>query len=328
MAVAGQVITDNYAIYNGDCVDVMAKLPDNSIHLSVYSPPFCGLYNYSSSDRDMSNCRSYDEFMEHYRFLVKEKNRITIPGRMTAVHCTDIPSGNSGRDHMVDFPGDIIRLHEKHGFKYVARYCVWKDPYVVYLRTMSKNLQHRTIVDDASKCSAAASDYMLVFRKDGENKIPISHPIGLTEYIGAKEVPKELLRFKGWTGKQTENKYSQWVWRQYASAFWDDVRLDRVLPFRDAKDPEDERHVHPLQLDVIDRTVILWTNPGETVFTPFMGVGSEVYSAVANGRKGVGVELKASYYRQSVLNMKSLIEHGVKKQEMQIPLNIGRDADQ
>jgi DNA modification methylase len=308
MAVADQLITDKYAIYLGDCMEVAQKMPADSVHLSVYSPPFCGLYNYSSSDRDFSNCRSYEEFMTNYGFLVAEKQRITLPGRMTAVHCTDIPSGNTGKDYMIDFPGDIIRLHEKHGFRYVARYCVWKDPYVVYLRTMSKNLQHRTIVDDASRCSAAASDYMLVFRKDGENKIPITHPDGLTDYYGSKEVPADLLKYRRWPGKQIENKYSQWVWRQYASAFWGDVRLENVLPFRDAKDPEDERHVHPLQLDAINRTVILWSNPGEVVFTPFMGVGSEVYGAVTLGRKGIGAELKASYFRQAVLNMKAAEE--------------------
>jgi DNA modification methylase len=295
-------------------MEVVAKMPPDSVHLSVYSPPFCGLYNYSSSNRDMSNCRSYEEFMTNYGFLVAEKYRITIPGRMTVVHCTDIPSGNSGKDHMRDFPGDIIRLHENNGFKYVARYCVWKDPYIVYLRTMSKNLQHRTVIDDASKCSVAAADYMLVFRKNGENTIPITHPEGLTDYYGKREVPPDVMRFRKWPGKQIENKYSQWVWRQYASAFWDDVRLDNVLPFRDAKDPEDERHVHPLQLDVINRTVVLWSNPGEIVFTPFMGVGSEVYGAVTNGRKGIGAELKASYFRQAVLNMKSVDDKKFEKE--------------
>ena len=207
---------------------------------------------------------------------------------------------------MLDLSGDIIRLHEKLGWKYVARYCIWKDPFVVYLRTLAKTLRHRTCVEDSSRCSAAAADYLLVFRHKGENAEPIHHPIGLTEYVGAREVPKELLQYKGYKGKQTENKFSQWVWRQYASAFWDDVRLDRVLPFRDSKDPEDEKHVHPLQLDVIDRAVTLWSNPGDIVFTPFMGVGSEVYGAVKMGRKAVGVELKPSYYRQAILNLRTV----------------------
>lgn len=315
MAVSDQVVTDQYAIYCGDCMDVVSKMKDKSVDLSLYSPPFAGLYNYSSNDRDFSNCRSYDEFMKQYGFLVTEKARVTKPGRITAVHCMDVPSGNTGRDHMIDFPGDIIRLHEKHGFKYVARYCVWKDPFVVYLRTLSKNLRHRTCVEDSSRCSAAAADYLLVFRRDGENKVPIAHPTGLLSYAGSREPPAEVMKFRGWTGKQTENKYSQWVWRQYASAFWDDVRLDRVLPYQEAKEPDDERHVHPLQLDVIDRAVILWSNPGDTVFTPFLGVGSEIYGAVMNGRRGIGAELKESYFKQAKRNLEAAAKGGWKEPE-------------
>lgn len=303
MAVSDQVLTDRYAIYCGDCMEVMQKIRDKSISLTLYSPPFAGLYNYSSDDRDFSNCSSYEKFMAQYAYLVAEVARVTLPGRMTAVHCMDVPSGNTGRDHMLDFPGDIIRLHEKHGFHFVARYCVWKDPFKVYLRTLQKSLRHRTCVEDSSRCSVAAADYLLMFRRHGENAVPIAHPTGLLSYAGSREPPPEVMKFRGWPGKQTENRYSQWVWRQYASAFWDDVRLDRVLPFQDAKEPDDERHVHPLQLDVIERAVHLWTNPGDTVFTPFMGVGSEVFGAVINDRKGVGVELKDSYFRQAKLNM-------------------------
>lgn len=310
MTIAEKVITDKYAIYSGDCMDVLPKLPANKVHLSVYSPPFVGLYRYSSDERDFSNCGEYDEFMTQYAFLVAELARFTVPGRMTAVHCMDVPSGNTGRDHMLDFPGDIIRLHEKHGFSYVARYAIWKDPFVVYLRTLQKNLRHRTMVDDSSRCSCAAADYLLVFRKAGENKVPIAHPVGLTEYIGGRQVPEELLKYRKHAGKQTENKYSQWVWRQYASAFWDDIRLDRVLPFQDCKEPDDEKHVHPLQLDVIDRAITLWSNPGDTILTPFMGVGSEVYGAVVNGRRGIGIELKQSYYRQAVKNLEAAESDG------------------
>lgn len=293
-------------------MEVIAKMPDESVHLSVYSPPFAGLYRYSSSERDMSNCRSYDEFMTHYGFLVAEMTRVTYRGRITAVHCTDVPSGNTGRDHMRDFPGDIVRLHEANGWEYMGRYAVWKDPFKVYIRTLAKTLRHRTCVEDSSRCSCAAADYLVVFRRAGDNAVPISHPTGLMSYAGSREVPAELLKFRGHSGKQTENKYSQWVWRQYASAFWDDVRLNRVLPFVDAKDPADEGHVHPLQLDVIERAIILWSNPGETVFTPFMGVGSEVYGALANGRRGIGVELKPSYYRQAVLNVKAASDIGAR----------------
>lgn len=303
MAILDQTITDNYAIYNGDCMEVLPTLPDGSIHLSVYSPPFCGLYQYSSSDRDLSNCAGYDAFFEQYAYIVEEIARATMPGRLTGVHCMDVPSGNTGRDHLMDFPGDIIRLHARFGFDYVARYHVWKEPLAVRNRTMVKALAHKSIVDDSSRCTVASADYLLMFRKRGDNPVPIAHPTGLMFYAGERQIPAELMRYRGWTGNQIENRYSHWIWRQYASAFWDDVRIDRVLPYREARDQEDEKHVHPLQLDVIERCLTLWSNPGETVFTPFMGVGSEVFAAVQNGRRGIGVELKPSYYRQAVKNM-------------------------
>lgn len=314
MTVVDETLCDRYALYHGDCLEVMPALPTESVHLSVYSPPFGGLYNYSSSDRDLSNSRNYDEFFDHYRFVVEELRRLTVPGRMTAVHCSDIPSGNTGCDHLVDFPGDIIRLHESVGFRYMARYCVWKEPLGVRNRTMSKNLAHKTIVDDSSRCSNASADYLLVFRRAGDNPIPIAHPNGLLEYAGSREVPKDFHGYRGWKGSQLENKYSHWIWRQYASAFWDDVRLDRVLPYRSARDTEDERHVHPLQLDVIERCCVLWSNPGENVLTPFMGVGSEVYGAVVNDRRGIGIELKETYYRQAVKNVAEAV-HGVRSEQ-------------
>lgn len=317
MAVIDQEVTDRYAIYHGDCLEVMPTIPDESIHLSVYSPPFGGLYHYSSSDRDLSNSRSYEEFFEHYGFVVAELARMTMPGRMTGVHCMDVPSGNTGCDHMVDFPGDIIRLHEKHGFRYMARYCVWKEPLGVRNRTMAKNLAHKTIVEDSSRCSNASADYLLMFRRKGDNPVPIEHPHGLLEYAGSRSIPRDLLPYREWKGNQIENRYSHWIWRQYASAFWDDVRIDRVLPYREARDSEDEKHVHPLQLDVIDRCLTLWSNPGENVFTPFMGVGSEVYSAVVNDRRGIGVELKASYYRQAVKNVREAVS-GVRSEQVDI----------
>ena len=306
MAVIDQLVTDRFAIYNGDCLEVMPKLPDGSIHLSVYSPPFGGLYNYSSSERDLSNCDDYDQFFQHYSFIVREIARITMPGRMTAVHCMDVPTGNTGCDALTDFPGDIIRMHAREGFQFVARYAVWKEPLAVRNRTLAKNLAHKTIVEDSSRCSVASADYLLVFRRKGENPVPITHPTGLHEYAGERKIPADLLRYKGHKGKQTGNRYSHWIWRQYASAFWDDIRIGRVLPYREGKDEEDEKHVHPLQLDVIDRTIHLWSNPGENVLTPFMGVGSEVYSAVRNGRRGIGVELKPSYYRQAVKNLEAV----------------------
>jgi len=303
MVVMNQEITDQYAIYLGDCCEVMPTLPSESIHLSVYSPPFAGLYHYSSSENDLSNCRSYEEFFEHYRFVVQELFRLTMRGRMTAVHCMDVPSGNTGVDVLRDFPGDIIRLHKDIGFEYIARYHVWKEPLTVRNRTMAKNLAHRSLIEDSSRCSVASADYLLVFRRHGENPVPVTHPVGLTEYVGERQVPSELHHLRGMKGNQRENRYSHWIWRQYASAFWDDIRLDRVLPYREARDQEDEKHIHPLQLDVINRCVTLWSNPGEKVFTPFMGVGSEVYEAVKLGRLGIGVELKPSYFRQAQKNL-------------------------
>jgi DNA modification methylase len=305
MAIADSLITDQFALYLGDCMEVMPEMPDGSVHLSVYSPPFAGLYQYTSSDRDLSNNGSYEAFFEHYGFVVAEMGRVTMPGRMSAVHCMDVPTGNSGGDALRDFPGDIIRLHAEHGFSYVARYHIWKEPLAVRNRTMKKDLAHRTIVEDSTRCSVASADYLLVFRRHGENPIAVEHPTGLTEYAGERMIPEDLHSYRGWTGKQTENRYSHWIWRQYASAFWDDVRIGRVLPFIEAREDEDERHVHPLQLDVIDRTLVLWSNPGENVLTPFMGVGSEVYGAVRAGRRGIGVELKPSYYKQAVRNLEA-----------------------
>jgi DNA modification methylase len=302
MGVMEHSINEKYAIYLGDCMEVMPAIPAGSVHLSIYSPPFGGLYCYSSNERDLSNCHDYDQFFEHYTFVVREIARMTMPGRMTAVHCMDIPTGNTGCDALKDFPGDIIRLHQKEGFEFTGRYAVWKEPLGVRNRTMAKNLAHKTIVEDSSRCSVASADYLLVFRRRGKNPVPIAHPTGLHEYAGEREMPAELLAYKGWTGKQTENRFSHWIWRQYASAFWDDVRIGRVLPFKDARDEEDEKHVHPLQLDVIDRILTLWSNPGETVLTPFMGVGSEVYGAIRQGRRAIGIELKPSYYRQAERN--------------------------
>ena len=305
MAVIDQVITDQYAIYCGDCVEVMKSLPDERAHLSVYSPPFGGLYHYSSSERDLSNCKDYAQFFEHYAYVVRELFRVTMPGRMTAVHCMDVPSGNCGTDYLIDFPGDIIRLHEAEGFRYIARYAIWKEPLGVRNRTMAKNLAHKTIVDDSSRCSVASADWLLVFRRKGDNPVPIAHPVGLLEYAGERKPPSEVLPYRGWTGNQIENRYSHWIWRQYASAFWDDIRIGRVLPFRDAREEDDEKHVHPLQLDVIDRVIQLWSNPGETVLTPFLGVGSEAYGAVCAGRRAIGIELKPSYFKQARKNMEA-----------------------
>ena len=314
--VLDQLVTPSYAVYNGDAMEVLPDLPDGSVHLSVYSPPFAGLYHYSSSERDLSNAGSYDGFFDMYGFFVAELARVTMPGRCTAVHCTDVPTGNSGGDAYLDFPGDIIRLHQRCGWDYVARHCIWKEPLAVRNRTMIKDLTHKTIIDDAAAGGVASADYLLIFRRAGRNPVPVTHPAGFTEYYGASRPPAELLRYRGWAGDQTGNRYSQWVWRQYASSVWDDIRGNlgqwdkrdhmAVLPYREARDEEDEKHVHALQLDVPRRVTDMRTNPGETVLTPFMGVSTEVYAAVELGRRGVGVELKPSYYRQALKNLAEL----------------------
>lgn len=303
MAVKTQLITDRFAIYNGDCIQVMEQMPAESVHLTVYSPPFAGLYQYSSDDRDMSNCLNYDEFFEHYGYCIDQIQRLTMPGRISAVHCMDIPLSNAGCDSMFDLPGRIIREHEARGFSYGGRRVIWKEPLMVRNRTMMKSLHHKTLCEDSTRCSIANADYLLMFRRKGENPVPVVHDVGLMHYSGERMIPADLMGYRGMAGDQKKNAYSQWIWRQYASSVWDDIRIDNVLPFRSAKDGEDERHVHPLQLDVIDRAVVMWSNPGENVLTPFMGVGSEVYGAVKAGRRGIGVELKPSYYRQSVKNL-------------------------
>lgn len=320
--VKDQLVTENFAIYNSDCMLVMPTLADKSIDLSIYSPPFAGLYNYSSSPNDFSNCETKEQFLDQYDFLIAEIARVTKPGRITAVHCTDV-FDNTCR--LWDFPHEIIRLHEKHGFEYRNRITIWKEPLKVRMRTMVQSLMHKFIVEDSTKCFTAMPDYVLVFTKKGENEVPVTHPNGLKQYFGATPILPNILQ--AWNNANNSdlnesqlwnylnmkyqthddpksNKLSHYIWQRYASSVWDDIRIDNVLPFRDSKEDDDEKHVHPLQLDVIDRIVELYSNPGEVVLTPFMGVGSEVYSPVSLGRKAIGIELKDSYYKQAILNLK------------------------
>jgi len=307
--VIDQKITDRYALYNGDCNEVMNTLGDESINLSVYSPPFGGLYHYSSDPRDLSNSYNYDAFFDHYDYTVSNISRITKKGRITAVHCMDVPSGNSGKDYYTDFPGDIIRLHEKHGFHMIARHTIWKEPLAVRNRTMAKALAHRTTVDDCAYAGVAGADYMLIFRKDGENEIPIQHPTGFDRYAGGLDVPEEFKQYRNHVGDQKLNRYSHWIWRRYASSIWDDIDIGDVLPFVPSNDGSDqeEKHVHPLQLSVIERVVQMRSNPGEIVLTPFLGIGSEAYVPVRCGRKAIGIELKTAYYNQAVRNVDQVI---------------------
>jgi DNA modification methylase len=312
--VKDQIVTERYAIYNGDCMDVLPTLRDESVDLSVYSPPFAGLYNYSSSEKDFSNCESKEQFLEQYDFLIEQMGRVTRPGRINAVHCTDV-FDNTCR--LWDFPHEIIRMHEKHGFEYRNRITIWKEPLKVRMRTMVQSLMHKFIVEDSTKCFTAMPDYVLIFTKKGENQIPVTHPCGFSEYFGETPfLPAHIetygnyadfkRKWEGFNGDPKENKMSHLIWQRYASSVWDDIRIDNVLPFRDSREEDDEKHVHPLQLDVIDRIVELYSNPNEVVLTPFMGVGSEVFSPVSLGRKAIGIELKDSYYKQAIANMKEV----------------------
>lgn len=307
MAVNKQIVDEKFAIYNGDCCEVLPGIKDASVHLSLYSPPFCGLYNYSSHDQDMSNNQTYDGFLEHYSFLIGEIARVTKPGRMTAVHCMDIPNAGQQTGYY-DFPGKVIELHERHGFYFFGRAYIWKEPLRVAVRTRLKHLTHKQLVKDSCSSTIAAGDQFLFFKRKGVNAEPVTHVEGFSEYAGSREVPPELWQFKGIT-EQKENKLSHWIWRQYASCFWDDIRIDRVVSYKEAKEPDDEKHIHPLQLDAIERVVQLWSNPGDVVLSPFMGVGSEGVGAVSLGRKFIGVELKESYFDQAAKHIRSAISH-------------------
>jgi DNA modification methylase len=316
--IKDSVITENYALYLSDCMYVLPTLPDASVDLSVYSPPFAGLYNYSSSENDFSNCESREQFLEQYDFLISEMARVTKRGRINAVHVTEVVDNNGSS---WDFPHEVIRLHEKHGFTYKGRITIWKEPLKVRMRTMVKSLMHKFIVEDSTQCFPAQPDYLLLFKRKGDSEVPVIHPFGLNEYFGETPILPNILR--AWNNANETNlneeqlwdhlnkvnesdkitKLNHYIWQRYASSVWDDVRIENVLPFKESKDPDDEKHVHPLQLDVIDRVIDLWSNPGEVVLTPFMGVGSEVYSPVSMGRKAIGIELKDSYFKQAVKNI-------------------------
>jgi len=330
MKVKDQVITDDYAIYNGDCMDVVKELDDESIDLVVYSPPFAGLYNYSSNPADFSNCESKEQFLQQYDYLVKELSRVTKPGRINAVHCTDI-FDNTCR--LWDLPHEIMQIHIKYGFEYRNRITIWKEPLKVRMRTMVQSLMHKFIVEDSTKCFTAMPDYVMIFTKKGDNETPVTHPYGMNHYAGEIPILPNILRAWNnangtdlnaeelWEYLKNNNedkkitKLNHYIWQRYASSVWDDIRIDNVLPFRDCKEEDDEKHVHPLQLDVIDRIVELYSNPKEVVLTPFMGVGSEVFSPVSMGRKAIGAELKDSYFKQAKINLSKANERFEKKPE-------------
>lgn len=312
--IKDQLITDQYAIYNSDCMYVLPTLKDNSVDLSIYSPPFAGLYNYSSSENDFSNCETKEQFLEQYEFLIAQIARVTKPGRITAVHVTNIKDSKTG--DMWNFPAEVVKLHQRHGFSWKDQITIWKEPLKVRMRTMVRSLMHKLIVEDSTECFTAMPDYMLIFKKNGVNAVPCTHPVGLSYYAGTTPILPDMVekygtfeqlkaKYKNWEDPKT-NKLSHIIWQRYASSVWDDIRIDEVLQYRESKDEDDEKHVHPLQLDVIFRCVELWSNPGEVVLTPFMGVGSEVYGPVSFGRKAIGIELKDSYYKQAIKNLANI----------------------
>ena len=316
-----QKITEDYAIYNSDCMEVIKDMPNESVDLSVYSPPFASLYTYSSSERDMSNVSSIEEFTTQFEFLVKEMARVTKDGRINAIHITDI-CDVSGT--LADFPNEVIKLYKKHGFEFKNRITVWKEPLKVRIRTMVQSLMHKYIMEDSTKCFTANPDYILVFKKKGENKVPVSNPCGLNHYAGEIPILPNMLRAYNnannsnlnademWQHMNSINesdkvtKLNHYIWQRYASSVWDDIREGNCLEFKQSKEDEDEKHVTHTQLDVIDRLIELYSNEGETGFTPFMGCGTEVYSAVSMNRKAIGVELKDSYYKQSIMNLETV----------------------
>jgi hypothetical protein len=281
-----------FSLYNADCMDVIASLPDASIDFSIFSPPFVDLFCYSSSERDFGNATTYKDFFVLFGSLAAQLARTVKPGRLVAVHCIDIPAMKE-RDGFIglkDFPGDIIKTFQDAGFIYHSRVTIWKDPLIEATRTKAIGLMHKQLCKDSAMSRCGLPDYMVVFRVPGENKTPIIHPDGMSEYYGAKDPGGHGL-------KRSHN-----IWRRYASPVWEDVRQTKVVSYRQARDEKDEKHLCPLQTDTIARGVALWSNPGEIVFTPFLGVGSEVYQSIKMGRKGVGVELKPSYYSQAVKN--------------------------
>lgn len=282
MNVLNQLIDKNqkFAMYQGDCAETLRGIPDNSIHYSIFSPPFASLYTYSNSERDMGNSSSGEEFQEHFGYLINELSRIIMPGRLVSVHCMNLPAMKS-RDGFIgvkDFRGDIIREFVKYGFIFHSEVCIWKNPVTEMQRTKALGLLHKQIRKDSSMCRQGLPDYIVTFRKPGENPEYISHD---------------------------HESFPVNVWQRYASPVWMDIRQSNTLQRTSARDEKDEKHVCPLQLDVIERCINLWTNPGDIVLDPFAGIGSVPYQAVLMGRRGIGVELKDSYYIQAAKNLEN-----------------------
>ena len=321
-----QVVTDQYAIYQGDSCEVIRAIPSDSIHFGVHSPPFEGLYKFSNYDRDISN-NDGPAFWEHYAFLIQELHRVTKPGRLHSVHCMQLPMSKTrhGNIGMRDFRGEIIRAYEDAGWIFHSEVCIWKDPVVAQQRTKSIRLLHKQLTKDSSISGQGLADYVVTFRKKGDNEEAIQGM--LKQWIGADPNPDDMAWADARAGHgidvsreayerhakatisegRTPWPYDQWVsilvWQRYASPVWMDIDQTRTLQYRGGRDEKDEQHISPLQLDVIERCIDLWSNPGDVVLTPFLGIGSEVFAAVEMGRKGIGIELKPSYFKQAVKNI-------------------------
>lgn len=283
--VLNQYEGENFTIYNGDSVEILAGLPDNSIHYSITSIPFASLYTYSNSDRDMGNSKTYEQFAEQYMFLGKEWYRVLMPGRLVSIHCMNLPSSKE-RDGFIgikDFRGDVIRWMQKLGFIYHSEVCIWKDPVTVMQRTKALGLLHKQIRKDSCMCRQGIPDYLVTFRKPGDNPEPCSHT-------------PETFPVSKWQQEASP------IWDEYPSPVWWDINQSNTLQRESAREEKDEKHICPLQLSVIERGINLWTNPGDIVLDPFDGIGSTGYQAILMGRKHIGVELKASYYNQAVAN--------------------------
>jgi len=313
MEILNQKIDDRYAVYNGDCVEVLKGITENSIHYSIFSPPFASLYTYSNSDRDMGNSASDNEFYEHFKFLISELYRVTMPGRLLSFHCMDLPMMKS-RDGVIglkDFPGELIKMFNESGFIYHSKVTIWKDPLVEATRTKALGLLHKQICKDSSMCRQGLPDYLVTMRKPGENPELIAHPEGFESYIGEDEPEGAKIERPQPDAEKYEKKekynevpiYSHQVWRKYASPVWMDIRQSNTLNGKSAREEQDERHICPLQLDVIARGINLWTNENDIVLDPFAGIGSSNYVALKMGRRTIGVELKENYYNLTLENV-------------------------
>lgn len=307
MKVKNYAQGNNYIAYNADCIEVARELDDNSIGFIVYSPPFSSLYTYSNDERDMGNCKDDDEFFQHFGYLISEMYRVLQPGRLMAVHCMNLPTSkaNDGYIGIKDFRGDLIRAFQSEGFIYHSEVCIWKDPVVAMQRTKALGLLHKTIKKDSSMSRQGIADYLVVMRKPGDNELPIE---GEIEYYVGDEPPAGFRPVKRGDGVEmwvvdNENATNIDTWQRYASPVWMDINQSRTLQYQNARDTDDERHIAPLQLDVIERSMQLWSREGDVVFSPFMGIGSEGYVALQMGRRFIGTELKESYFELAKRNL-------------------------